>query len=154
MKEGMKTPAAELADIVLPAATWLEVDQVVTVPFVANNVALAQQKVAHVGESRPDEDVFVDLARRLGIREGDWVWIESPRGRIRQRARLTQIHPRVVNVQYGWWFPEEQGPEYGVWKSNANVLTSMDPPYDPALGTYQLRALLCKVYKDDADSVS
>jgi len=33
------------------------------------------------------------------------------------------------------------------------VLTSMDPPYDPALGTYQLRALLCKIYKDEADSV-
>lgn len=74
MKEGIKTPTAELADIVLPAATWLEADQVVTVPFVANNVALAQQKIARVGESRPDEEVFVDLARparhpgrRLGL---------------------------------------------------------------------------------------
>jgi hypothetical protein len=60
MKEGIKTPTAELADIVLPAATWLEADQVVTVPFVANNVALAQQKVARVGESRPDEEVFAE----------------------------------------------------------------------------------------------
>ena len=68
MKEGMKTPAAELADIVLPAATWLEVDQVVTVPFVANNVALAQQKVARVGESRPDEEVFAEGSRSSSAR--------------------------------------------------------------------------------------
>jgi len=36
------TPTAEVADIILPAATWLEVDQVVGVAFVANNVALVQ----------------------------------------------------------------------------------------------------------------
>ena len=58
-----------------------------------------------------------------------------------------QTHPKVVNVQFGWWSPEEEGPEYGVWKSNANVLTNNGPPYDPALGTYQLRAMLCRVYK-------
>ena len=274
------TPTAELADIVLPAATWLEVDEIVGMPFIANNVVLAQQKITSMWECRQDEEVFVELARRLNldvgtesiydiynqqleplgitfdelkekgfitapikykkyeetgfrttsgkielasgylkmlgydplpyyeeppespysapeiakeyplilttggriqqffcsehrqipqlrkghpdpiveinpdtaadltIEEGDWVWIETARGRIQQKARLTHIHPKVVNVQYGWWFPEEEGPEYGVWKSNANVLTSIAPPYDPAMGTYQLRALLCKVYKE------
>ena len=29
--------------------------------------------------------------------------------------------------------------------ANANVLTSNAPPYDPAMGTYQLRALLCRI---------
>jgi hypothetical protein len=37
-----------------------------------------------------------------------------------------------------------------VWQSNANVLTSMEPPYDPAMGTYQLRALLCRIAKAEA----
>jgi hypothetical protein len=37
-----------------------------------------------------------------------------------------------------------------VWQSNANVLTSMEPPYDPAMGAYQLRALLCRIAKPDA----
>jgi len=76
------------------------------------------------------------------------MWIETRRGRIRQRARLTTgIDPRVVHVEHGWWFPEEEGPEYGVWKSNANVLTDNQPPYDPQMGTYQLRALLCRAGK-------
>jgi thiosulfate reductase/polysulfide reductase chain A len=275
------TPTAELADIVLPAATWLEVDEVVAVPYVADNVVLAQQKVTRMWECRQDEEVFVELARRLNldvgtepieeiynkqlaplgisfdelkdkghvsvpfkyrkfeekgfrtgsgkielassylerlgydplpyyeeppespvsapalareyplilttggrsqyffhseyrqipslrkrhpdpiveihpetavkheVGEGDWVWIETARGRIKQKAKITEgIDPRVVNVQHAWWFPEDPGPEYGVWKSNANVLTSNEPPYDPAIGTYQLRAMLCKIYKD------
>jgi thiosulfate reductase / polysulfide reductase chain A len=97
----------------------------------------------------PIVDLHPDTAKRRGIRDGDWVWIESPRGRIRQKARLTErIDPRVVNVEYGWWFPEEEGPEHGVWKANANVLTNNGPPYDPAMGTYQLRALLCRIYKE------
>ena len=41
--------------------------------------------------------------------------------------------------------PEQPGPDYGVWTSNANLLTNNQPPYDPAMGTYQLRALLCRV---------
>ena len=99
------------------------------------------------GHPDPIVEINPRTAAELNILDGDWVWIESPRGRIQQRARLTDIHPRVINVQFGWWFPEEEGPEYGVWKSNANVLTSNGPPYDPALGTYQLRAMLCRIYK-------
>ncbi len=281
MMELFMTPTAELADIVLPSATWLEANEIVGVPLGAGNVVLAQQKVVQIDECRQPEEVFVELARRLhlqvgqdsleevldqqlrplgvtfqemkrrgfvttpvtykkyekegfrtpsgkvelassylealgydplpyyqeppespisqpelakeyplilitggrseysfasehrqvlslrrhypdplvqihpqtaqerGIEEGDWVWIESPRGRIQQRARLTEgIDRRVVHVDWGWWFPEEPAPDYGVWKANANVLTNNGPPYDPAMGTYQLRALLCQVYKE------
>jgi anaerobic selenocysteine-containing dehydrogenase len=273
------TPTAELADVVLPAAAWPELDQLAGLPTIAANVVLAQQKAVQIGECRADEEIFIELARRmnlpvgtepledvlesqlasgcgvslselrekgfhkvpfryrkyleggfrtptgrielystrleamgydplpswreppespvatpevakdyplvlttgaripfffnsehrqlaklrkahpdpivevhpdtagpLGIGSGDWVWIETRRGRIRQRARVTnEIDPRVVNVEHGWWFPEEEGPEHGVWTSNANLLTSNAPPYDPAMGTYQLRALLCRI---------
>lgn len=274
------TPTAELADIVLPAATWLEVDAVVAYPYFANNVVMAQQKIVSMWECRQDEEVLTEIARRMnlesgtesleeiynyqlkplginfadlkkigfvaapfkykkyeesgffstpsgkvelysnelekfgysplpyyeeppespysqpelareyplilttggrsqyffhseyrqikslrkkhpypavdihpetaqkyGIKEDSWVFIETPRGRIKQKAKLNAgIDPRVVNVEHGWWYPEEGGPEYGLWKSNANVLTSNAPPYDPSLGTYQLRSLLCKIY--------
>lgn len=281
------TPTAELADIVLPAATWLELDQLFAAPTAASHVVLAQQKILRLWESRSDEEVLAELAQRLNldsacepveeilnrqltaagmrykefqgmtfedmkqrgaisvpiqykkyeetgfqtpsgkvelasaymerlgydplpyyqeppespisdpelakeyplilvtggrspyyfqseyrqisclrrkepeplvethpataakqnISSGDWVWIETPRGRIKQKALLTDsIDPRVINVQHGWWFPEKSAPGYGVWESNANVLTNNGPPYDPAMGTYQLRALLCKIY--------
>jgi anaerobic selenocysteine-containing dehydrogenase len=100
------------------------------------------------GDPDPIVEIHPETAEKADILEGDWVWIESPRGKIQQRAKLTTgIHPGIVNVQHGWWFPEDPSPEHGVWKSNANVLTNNGPPYDPAIGTYQLRALLCKIYK-------
>jgi len=272
------TPTAELADIVLPAATWLEVDQILAVPFGSPKVVLVQQKVVEMYEAKQDEWMLIELAKRLklpmgrlsleaildyqlsplgmnfrklkekghillnteyrkyekvgfntpsgkvelystqlanegfeplptymeppespistpelareyplilttgsrileffhsegrqipslrrrhpyplveinsetarkfNIKDGDWVWIETPRGKIKQRARLSdEIHPMVINVEHGWWFPEEKGGEHGVWRSNANVLTNNSPPYEPGIGTYQLRALLCRI---------
>lgn len=38
-------------------------------------------------------------------------------------------------------------PDHGFMVSNANVVTSNDPPFDPAIGSTSLRALLCKVSK-------
>jgi anaerobic selenocysteine-containing dehydrogenase len=274
------TPTAELADIVLPAAAWPELDELVGLPTIAANVVLAQQKAVQVGECKSDEEIFIELARRMklsactepvhdvldgqlragkqtisfdelrergfikvpfryrkheeegfrtptgkielystrleqlgydplpsyqeppespiatpevarqyplvlttgaripfyfnsehrqiarlrkahpdpiaeihpetaarfGIEKGDWMWIETRRGRMRQKAKLTTgIDPRVINVEHGWWYPEQPGPDHGVWTSNANLLTDNQPPYDPAMGTYQLRALLCRV---------
>lgn len=92
-----------------------------------------------------------ETAKNLGIEDGDWVWIETPRGKIQQKCRIFEgIDPRVVHVQHGWWFPEEDGAEpslHGVWKSNCNVLTDDNPDScNPISGGWPLRGLLCKVY--------
>lgn len=98
----------------------------------------------------PVVEIHPDTARPLGIKEGDWVWIESPRGRVKQKAKLTKgIDPRVVHAQHAWWFPEDKRAEpslHGVWESNINVLTDWEA-VDEAIGSASLRALLCKVYK-------
>jgi thiosulfate reductase / polysulfide reductase chain A len=278
------TPSAALADYVLPAAYWPEVNQMVELPYVSENAVFAQQKVVQVGQCRQDEEIMIDLARRLklpcadesfedildhrleplgmkfedlkqkfmvfpkheyrkfektgfrtpsrkvelyckalerlgydplptfkeppespvtqpelakkfpyvlttgsrrlefflsehrqieslrkrrpnptaeihpatasrhGISDGDWMLVSSPRGRIRMKAVVTEdIREDTINVDHGWWFPEKGGPEFGVWESNANVLTSNAPPYDPAFGSYQLRGLLCSVEKAGSD---
>jgi anaerobic selenocysteine-containing dehydrogenase len=274
------TPTAELADIVLPAASWPELDQVAGLPTVAANVVLANQRAVRTFECKSDEEIFVELARRMklpcctepveavldaqlkaggldmtftelkqrgsvtvpfkyrkyedggfktstgkielystrleemgyaplptyeeppesplsrpdvaadyplvlttgarisnffnsehrqieklrkahrdpiaeihpdtakryGIEDRGWMWIETRRGRIKQRVRVTAgIDPRVIAAQHGWWFPEEPAPDHGVWRANVNMLTDNQAPYDPAMGTYQLRALLCRV---------
>jgi len=108
-------------------------------------------------EQHPDPlmDIHPETARELGIVEGDWVSIETRRGVIKQRAKLNPgIHPKVINVESHWWFPEQPAEEpclHGAWESNANVLT-MDGPdaCDPITGGWPLRALLCKVYKAKA----
>ena len=276
------TPSAVLADYVLPAAAWPEVNQIVELPYVVENAVFAQQKVIQVGECRQDEEIMIDLARRLdlpaaeesfeqilnsrlenlgttfeefktsagifpaheyrkfeakgfrtpskkvelyckglerlgydplptyreppesplstadvakefpyvlttgsrrremfhsehrqveslrrrrpdpcaelhpelasryGIENGEWIKVRTRRGEIRMKAVVTtDIAPGVVNADHGWWFPEKTAPDFGVWDSNVNVLTSADPPYDPAFGSYQLRGLLCCIAKED-----
>jgi len=98
----------------------------------------------------PLMQIHPKTAEELGIKEGDWVWIETPRGegRIKQKATLTQgIHPKVVHCPAHWWFPEKPAPDHGVWDSNINVVLSSDPPYEAICGTPPNKGLLCKIYK-------
>ncbi len=96
----------------------------------------------------PMVQIHPETARDLGIEDGDWVWIETPRGRVQQVASLFEgVDPRVVVAQASWWYPEEPGPDHGLWKSNINVLTRNAPPYDPAMGSVTFRALICRIYK-------
>ncbi len=91
-------------------------------------------------------------ALELGISDGDWVWIETPRGRIRQKCHYFKgIDPRVAHAQHGWWFPELPGEEpwlHGVWESNINVVTDDEPDHcNKISGSWPLRAELCRVYR-------
>ncbi len=98
----------------------------------------------------PQIQLHPETASELGIEDGDWVWLEIPHseGRIKQRAKLTGgIHPKVVNCDAHWWFPEKPGPDYGHWEVNINALIPGDPPYDSIAGTTPLRGRLCKIYR-------
>jgi anaerobic selenocysteine-containing dehydrogenase len=91
-----------------------------------------------------------DTAAAHGIAEGDWVWIETPAGRITQKASLQPgMDPSVVNCEMGWWYPEAGPPGYGWDESNANILTDGKPPYDPVMGSYALRGLCCRIEKNE-----
>jgi thiosulfate reductase/polysulfide reductase chain A len=60
----------------------------------------------------------------------------------------SDIDPRVVKVDYAWWFPEDGAADlYGWAKSNINVLTDNQPPFNPEVGASNMRGLLCRVYK-------
>ncbi len=285
------TPTAELADIVLPAALWPELDCVFCMPEFSEHTVLCQQQVARVGNCRSDEEIFIEILRRMGLdygaetqealirreieemgshvselkelsldalrencaytpertylnyisrggfntpsgkyelysleleqnggdplpyyeeppinpvsrpdltyeypyilttggrhqqyfisnnrqirslrrqypfplvrmhpkaaesvglKEGDWAYIETFRGRITQKVKLEEdIDPRVINVDFAWWYPEAGAPDYGWQESNANVLTVSHTGRDEYMGSYQLRGLLCKIYKNE-----
>ena len=101
-------------------------------------------------EIQPDPIVEINAqeAKKLGINEGDWVFIESPRGKVKQRAKLSdKIDPSVVAAQHGWWFPEIKTPDHGWNKSNINILTDNDlRNNDIAMGATNLRVLMCKIF--------
>ncbi|MFP4087387.1 MAG: molybdopterin-dependent oxidoreductase [Desulfobacteraceae bacterium] len=98
----------------------------------------------------PTVEIHPDAAKHEGIKDGDWVVIESPRGRVRQRAKLfSGMDPRIVSAQHAWWFPEQKDPDHGWEASNINLLT--DNAYtscDPAMGATHVRTLLCRIYPD------
>ena len=101
----------------------------------------------------PQAELHPEQARQHGIASGDWIRISSPRGSVRMKALVTEnIRSGVVSIEHGWWFPEQKGPDFGLWEANANLLTNNGPPYDPAFGTYQLRGLLCRIEKEEAQA--
>lgn len=80
------TPTAELADVVLPAATWLEMDYVGDF-WKRHGYIVARRKVVQVGECRSDQELLNDLAHRVGQGEHWWEsfeqaldWILEPMG--------------------------------------------------------------------------
>jgi anaerobic selenocysteine-containing dehydrogenase len=95
-------------------------------------------------------EIHPDAAKKLGISDGDWVWIENQRGRCKQQARLNKtLDPRVVTAEHGWWFPEREGAEpslFGVFDSNINNLTVQNVVGPTGFGA-PYKNLLCKVYK-------
>lgn len=116
--------------------------------FHAENRQLPWTRELH---SDPVVEIHPDTARAEGIADGEWVVLESPRGRIRQRAKITAgIRPNVVSAQHAWWFPEKGAPGYGWADSNVNILTdNAFENCDPAMGATHIRSLLCKIYPEE-----
>ena len=100
----------------------------------------------------PLVEMHTKTAEGLGIRQGDYAWIETVRGRLRMRAHLHEkIHEKVVSIPHGWWLPEEPAPDFGVFEVCSNVLVDDDPDNcDVVLGSSPLKGLLCRVSKAEA----
>ncbi len=100
----------------------------------------------------PFVQIHPETASKLGIAEGEWVWIETKRGQVRMKATLFDgIDPGVVHAEHGWWLPELPGEEpwlHGVWEVNINVCMNEDPDVcNPISGAWPLKTALCRVYK-------
>lgn len=90
-----------------------------------------------------------DTAAAESIEDGDWVFIETKCGRVKQKAFFSNsLDPRVVCADFGWWFPEEGNYELHGWKeSNINLLFDDQSLDSPETGSLNLRGLLCRIYK-------
>src|SRR6185312_1545483 len=67
------TPTSEFAHLVLPAAIWGEKEGTYTNS--ERRISKVNPAVSPPGEARPDFDIFLDLAERLGVRDelfSDW----------------------------------------------------------------------------------
>jgi anaerobic selenocysteine-containing dehydrogenase len=99
---------------------------------------------------QPEVEIHPADAEKLGIEDGDWVWIENHRGRCREIARVTPtIKEGVVCADHGWSFPEMEAAApvlQGVFDVNINNLTTQGVVGETGYGA-PYRCLLCKIYK-------
>jgi len=111
-----------------------------------------QRQIKSARDRVPDPLVLLnpDTAEKIGLKNDQWVNVISPKGRVRMRLHVsTRIHPRMADVQHGWWFPERNQalPElFGVYESNANMLCPLEPEFcSPEIGSWPHSALMCRL---------
>jgi anaerobic selenocysteine-containing dehydrogenase len=96
----------------------------------------------------PELWIHPEDAKKYGVSQGDWVYIESKRGKIQGKAWVTKGIAKGVVYMERFWFPENLGTETNGWQEmNVNVLSRIDPPYNDVVGTVTLRGYQVKVSK-------
>ena len=112
----------------------------------------AWTNIAHqrILEPYPYIELNEDWAVENGISEGEWLWVESRRGKIKAKARLSKCVlygvASMCRPNYKHACPELGLPGYSWDKANPNILTTAEGS-DPGFGAAPMRSLLCKVTK-------
>jgi anaerobic selenocysteine-containing dehydrogenase len=100
----------------------------------------------------PEVSLHPETAAKRGMRESDWVEIQTPKAKVRMRAKFdAALHPRVVSAQYGWWQENDHLglPGFDAFAdtgANYNRLIP-DDSTDPISGSTGLRSSLCDIRK-------
>ncbi len=100
----------------------------------------------------PHVDMHPDAADAAGFEQGQKLRVVTPYGA--QEFFLNRddrLPVDVVHAEHAWWFPEEDGPDFGCFRSNANVLFGHEH-FDPDSGAEPLKCLLCRVEACDPTS--
>jgi len=102
-------------------------------------------------EPDPTVEIHPQTAKDLGIVDGEWVYIENERGRVKYKAKVTPtVLPRVVAPAHSWWLPETEGKEpylFGVWEYNINNLVPACTQGRSGWGGAGYKRFLCRITK-------
>lgn len=91
---------------------------------------------------------------RLGVVQGQKVWVETPKGRIRQEVHLDEGQMRgVVHADSHFWYPEKKGNNhdgpFAVWESNINAILPDGEGYSDYAGDCYMRGLICRIVPEE-----
>lgn len=99
----------------------------------------------------PVVEINTQTAKDLNIEDGEWVYIENKRGRVKFKAKVTPtIHPRVVAPAHNWWLPETEGkyPDlFSLWECNINNLIPACTQGRSGWGGAANKRVLCRIVK-------
>jgi anaerobic selenocysteine-containing dehydrogenase len=116
-----------------------------------NYTASWQRNLPLLREIQPDPVIHIhpDTAAARGIKNGDWVIVESPHGWIQVKAEIYPgIRPDTVMILHGWWqgCQELDLPDYPLLDggANVNIMYSVDPEkaYDPLITAMSSQTLV------------
>ncbi len=95
-------------------------------------------------------EIHPETAAARGLADKEMAWVVTRHGRMRLRVKLSdRTRADTVSVPHGWWLPDAEGPDFGIFQTCSNVLLGNDPAdCDPILGSSPLKALLCDVLAD------
>jgi anaerobic selenocysteine-containing dehydrogenase len=86
-------------------------------------------------------EIHPQKAKELGVKDGEMVVVESPRGSIKVKAQFAEdIDPSTVFIPHGWGQPYAHG--------QADNYITPDSPRCPVSGSTSNRAFLCRVRRD------
>jgi nitrate reductase NapA len=136
VSEAYPTPTTEVADVVLPAAMWLEREGIYGNS--ERRLQLFDRIVAPPGDATPDAWQMIEVARRLGhgtlfpydqIRHPAQIWEEYRRFHTEPTSALPPLD--VLRAEPGVVWPYVSGHET-LWRYN----TALDPAADDARGAF------------------
>jgi len=110
------------------------------------------RNIPYLREIQPCAEIWVNPidAKKYGISQSDWVWVESERARINAKALVTEGIATGVVYMERFWNPENINKKTHGWQEmNVNALSRSDGPYNEVVGTYTLRSYAVKIYKAD-----
>ena len=140
------TPTAQLADVVLPAASYVE--STGTFTNTERRVQAAPQAAHEIGESLPDWMILMHLARHYAPEKADAWRTASPEAIF---AEITQVVPQYADLT--WQALGDSGQQWD-WNALAveHALTAY-PPADPAPmdKTFNMHLIVGSLLWDDGN---
>ena len=99
----------------------------------------------------PVVEIHPDTAKKYGIDDGEWIYLENDMGRVKRKAVLTRkVRPHHVHTMHGWWLPELEGKApslFGVWDYQINKIIPGPQCSKSGFGGAQYKTTLCTLRK-------
>jgi anaerobic selenocysteine-containing dehydrogenase len=145
VQDAFMTETAEMADVVLPAAIWGEKTGCFT--NADRTVHISHKAVEPPGEARPDLDIFMDFANRMGFKDKDGKplikWKDS-QGAFEAFKKVTHGRP----CDYSGLTYEKLSEGSGIqWPCNDEYPNGRERLYED--GVFNTNSEYCEIYGHD-----
>lgn len=114
-----------------------------------NTFHAENRRQPHLRAIKPEPEIEInpEAAKKFGVHNGQWVWVESVYGRAKRIVKETPtIDPRVASTSHGWSHPEA-GLENNFDADDLNINRLLDWDHVGSTGVgSNYKSNLCRIY--------